>query len=70
MRERCVSGRDSTRWIERHASEAGKSLTRKDWTDRDHGPPPVTILQALVMRRSRVQIPKAAHPLRRRSPGK
>ena len=57
MRERRVSGRLSTRWIERHASEADNSLTRQNRIDRDQEPPPVTILHPLVMRRSRVRFP-------------
>lgn len=46
-----VSGRLSTRWIEHHAGESGKPLTRENRIKHDRGSPFVTILQALVMRR-------------------
>ena len=48
QRERCVSGRLSTSWIEHHAGESGKSLNRQNRIPHDHGSSPVTILQALV----------------------
>ncbi len=60
LRERCVSGRDGTRWIERHLGEANDSLTRKKRIDHDHGSLLVTVLQALVMRRSSVRIRQGA----------
>ncbi|CAG6398507.1 hypothetical protein SCOCK_70191 [Actinacidiphila cocklensis] len=60
MRERCVSGRGGNGWTRHHTDRGRKFLTWEDGIRWHRPAPPDMILAALVMRRSRVRIPKAA----------